>query len=567
VLTAGHCVYDKNHDQWASAIRVIPGLDGTYMPFGDAWAAGIRSVTGWTEDEDRDYDWALITLDRNVGDATGWTGYVSYSNDDLGGKLVRHDGYSVEGYSGTRQAYSTGNVQAHDSTMVYTSLENHLGFSGTGTRRITLYPDAPFMITTARNCYFWETVATYPHCGTRINNDRFYQLGSWIAADANVPVVGGNYLHWYSLNGTTFHPPTAVARADTWDRIELLALGTNSHVYYKRWTPNGWSGWGSFGGPFLDSPEAVARQPHHFDVFARGVDKQIYLKTCTAPCTSSANLWPAGAYWHGLGTTKAQAAPAAASWDSDRLDVFIADTNGDLRHRPWTSSGGWPTSNAWAYILPSTSYTSYSPASFDATGAPSAVGRKSVVCNPLTHLCAWSRRADVAVHGTDGFVWHAYSTGGAFSYLKRIPGKTFGPGVRPAIVSPSNGRVDVFIRDTNFDSWPVLFAGPIWHAAFYDGYWHGWENLGGVIIGDVTAVVRNNGDVINLFVRGANGAVYTQAYYVASNTWSSWATLGNDVIGTPAACSRGPGNLDVFARSTDNRIRGRAWTQAGGWVQ
>ena len=37
VITAGHCVYLHDHGGWASSIEVIPGMDGSTYPVGNAW--------------------------------------------------------------------------------------------------------------------------------------------------------------------------------------------------------------------------------------------------------------------------------------------------------------------------------------------------------------------------------------------------------------------------------------------------------------------------------------------------------------------------------------------------
>ncbi len=51
VLTAGHNVYSHDNGGWASSVEVVPGMDGTYEPFGSAMVIDMRSYTGWTEDE------------------------------------------------------------------------------------------------------------------------------------------------------------------------------------------------------------------------------------------------------------------------------------------------------------------------------------------------------------------------------------------------------------------------------------------------------------------------------------------------------------------------------------
>ena len=87
VLTAGHCAYngpagDINLGGFATSIEVIPGLDGDYMPYNHAWVTGITTYASWTQNEDHRHDWALLALDRRVGNFTGWMGRETYSSGD-----------------------------------------------------------------------------------------------------------------------------------------------------------------------------------------------------------------------------------------------------------------------------------------------------------------------------------------------------------------------------------------------------------------------------------------------------------------------------------------------------
>ena len=72
VLTAGHCIHNVDKGGWAITVRVIPGYDCGYMPYYQAWQTYIRSYTGWTQDQNPEHDWALVTLDRNIGNFVGW---------------------------------------------------------------------------------------------------------------------------------------------------------------------------------------------------------------------------------------------------------------------------------------------------------------------------------------------------------------------------------------------------------------------------------------------------------------------------------------------------------------
>lgn len=91
VLTAAHCLYNRDGDFWYSleATRFRPGREGTCSgetcePYGahdavwyftpDAFRA---SDTDWT------YDYAIMVLGTAPGDETGWLGYVAIGEDSL----------------------------------------------------------------------------------------------------------------------------------------------------------------------------------------------------------------------------------------------------------------------------------------------------------------------------------------------------------------------------------------------------------------------------------------------------------------------------------------------------
>ena len=82
VLTAGHCVYDPGSNEWATVIEVIPALDGGYGPFYHAWATNWVVNSDWYNNGWYTDDFAILTLDRNVGVFTGWMGleYADPSN-------------------------------------------------------------------------------------------------------------------------------------------------------------------------------------------------------------------------------------------------------------------------------------------------------------------------------------------------------------------------------------------------------------------------------------------------------------------------------------------------------
>ena len=92
VLTAGHCVYSFDADAcnnptvgcWAQTVTVIPALDETDRPYGEAGLARPPiSFAGWTQSRSWDWDMAWLILDRPVGALTGWHGFGYSASDDF----------------------------------------------------------------------------------------------------------------------------------------------------------------------------------------------------------------------------------------------------------------------------------------------------------------------------------------------------------------------------------------------------------------------------------------------------------------------------------------------------
>jgi V8-like Glu-specific endopeptidase len=104
VITAGHCVYMRDHGGWVRSIEVIPGRNGTQMPFGSAVATQLGSVRGWTEAAQTEYDYGAIVLPASnaLGQRVGHFGIASQADGELAqGQL------NLAGYPGYAEPAST----------------------------------------------------------------------------------------------------------------------------------------------------------------------------------------------------------------------------------------------------------------------------------------------------------------------------------------------------------------------------------------------------------------------------------------------------------------------------
>ncbi|MEM6313022.1 MAG: trypsin-like serine protease, partial [Planctomycetota bacterium] len=78
-LTAGHCVTSGSSIRDFSQLGVSLGQNGSARPFGTAEPVTVRVYDDWRFFADWEDDWAVITLDRSVGDFAGYFGYRRYA--------------------------------------------------------------------------------------------------------------------------------------------------------------------------------------------------------------------------------------------------------------------------------------------------------------------------------------------------------------------------------------------------------------------------------------------------------------------------------------------------------
>jgi V8-like Glu-specific endopeptidase len=121
VLTAGHMTYSSADGGFASRIAVTPELNGYSQPFGTAYMTYERTYNAFVN-YDRahphstapgDYDVGLLTLDRTIGDRTGWMsfGYDNNNADFSAGHILNTSGYpAAGGYDGRHLEYSGGAI-------------------------------------------------------------------------------------------------------------------------------------------------------------------------------------------------------------------------------------------------------------------------------------------------------------------------------------------------------------------------------------------------------------------------------------------------------------------------
>ena len=175
LVTAGHCVYIKNsgvpgRDGWVRRMAVMPGRNENTLPYGSVTTTSFRSVTGWTNGGDQNFDYGVIILPTPLGDQTGWIGYGVYSDDDLKASTGNISGYPGDKPSG-QQWYASRRIADVNARKVYYDIDTAGGQSGAAVYRL---------INGAR-----QAVAIHAYggavnnSGTRINTEVYNNLTGW----------------------------------------------------------------------------------------------------------------------------------------------------------------------------------------------------------------------------------------------------------------------------------------------------------------------------------------------------------------------------------------------------
>lgn len=141
LMTAGHVVHIKNsgvpgRDGWVKKINVMPGRNGTSLPYGSVTSTEFHSVTGWTNDGSEDYDYGAIIVPTALGDSVGWFSFGVYSNSDLTSVAGNISGYPGDKPQGT-QWYDWANVARVTSRKIYYEIDTAGGQSGSAVYRIS----------------------------------------------------------------------------------------------------------------------------------------------------------------------------------------------------------------------------------------------------------------------------------------------------------------------------------------------------------------------------------------------------------------------------------------------
>jgi glutamyl endopeptidase len=176
VLTAAHCVYNIDTDQWYSELNFSPGQNGVdSKPYGEiTWRTAV-TTTGWTRDHDRNYDYALIVLNDDIGNRVGWMGYNHDSNLPL--YNININGYPADKMPRQLMWHSYGAMKIVQPFRIYHDADTFGGNSGSG---MYFYRSSDGSRTII-GVHAYGVDSTGFNGATRINSNVKAKLDSWLS--------------------------------------------------------------------------------------------------------------------------------------------------------------------------------------------------------------------------------------------------------------------------------------------------------------------------------------------------------------------------------------------------
>jgi glutamyl endopeptidase len=140
LMTAGHVVYITNsgvpgRDGWVSSISVMPGRNGSSLPFGSVTSSNFRTVKGWANNGDENYDYGAIIIPNELGNTVGWFGFGIWPDTELRSAVANISGYPGDKPAGT-QWYNNHTIASVTSRKVFYDIDTAGGQSGAAAYRI-----------------------------------------------------------------------------------------------------------------------------------------------------------------------------------------------------------------------------------------------------------------------------------------------------------------------------------------------------------------------------------------------------------------------------------------------
>lgn len=175
VLTAAHAVHSFADGGTARDVRVIPGYDFGYEPFGSESASRVHVLPEWVATESPDFDVAVLELPTSLGLSTGWFGLADFGDSVLTGHAAVTAGYPVDLDGGEGMWTAAGVIESVSTARLFYrgTLDTAPGQSG-----------SPLWVRDGGQDFLVVGVVTgstpFSNEGTRLSNPRWAAVNAWL---------------------------------------------------------------------------------------------------------------------------------------------------------------------------------------------------------------------------------------------------------------------------------------------------------------------------------------------------------------------------------------------------
>ncbi len=188
VLTAAHNLYDLQKKSWTDSFDIYCGLNGAAAPYGKAKGVRAYVPTEYVTYEDKNYDIALVILDRSVGLQVGWLGCLFTANKDAFAERPVH----ITGYPGDKGFKSMWSmsypVKKVENEKIFYDIDTYGGQSGSPiwlhmeTQKMNNSPVVAGIHTHGEGKY------GEGNSGIRLTEYKFKKIMGWIAKTKEIAV-------------------------------------------------------------------------------------------------------------------------------------------------------------------------------------------------------------------------------------------------------------------------------------------------------------------------------------------------------------------------------------------
>ena len=191
--------------------------------------------------------------------------------------------------------------------------------------------------------------------------------------------------------------------------------------------------------------------------------------------------------------------------------------------------------------------TSSEQVSYDLSGFAATGGSASAYQTDATENLAQLPAAGIS----DGQLAVSLPAQSVTTYV--VPNVAYNSTLASASVTQQGAQLQVYGRTA---------AGATYSNAYTPGSsWSGWQDLGGVLADDPTAI--RYGQETQVYGRASGGAVYTDVDTPGSS-WSGWQDLDGDLASDPAAIQYGT-QMQVFGVTADGSATSDVYTPGASW--